>query len=162
MKTAIISERSLERASFGESRSRAGGLPPDPSIGSIEPQSDASAAAQPAAASNAVITGEVDVSPEMKSKIRPDDTVFVYARPIEGSKMPVAFASYKGKDLPIKFRLDAQSQMGMGMKTLADVKEAYVEARVSRSGNFTRRSSMTVWRGSCGCWHFCRSIIFSA
>ena len=26
--------------------------------------------------------------------------------------------------------------MGMGMKTLADVKEAYVEARVSRSGNF--------------------------
>mgnify|MGYP000009483914 FL=1 len=119
-----------------EQARRAGGLPPDPSIGSIEPQSDASAAAQPAAASNAVITGEVDVSPEMKSKIRPDDTVFVYARPIEGSKMPVAFASYKGKDLPIKFRLDAQSQMGMGMKTLADVKEAYVEARVSRSGNF--------------------------
>ena len=112
-----------------EQARRAGGLPPDPSIGSIEPQSDASAAAQPAAASNAVITGEVDVSPEMKSKIRPDDTVFVYARPIEGSKMPVAFASYKGKDLPIKFRLDAQSQMGMGMKTLADVKEAYVEAR---------------------------------
>ena len=83
-----------------------------------------------------MITGEVDVSPEMKAKIRPEDTVFVYARPIEGSKMPVAFASYKGKDLPIKFRLDSQSQMGMGMKTLADVQEAYVEARVSRSGNF--------------------------
>ncbi len=120
-----------------EQARRAGGLPPDPSIGSIEPQAGAaSGAQQPAAASGAVITGVVDVSPEMKAKIRPEDTVFVYARPIEGSKMPVAFASYKGKDLPIKFRLDSQSQMGMGMKTLADVQEAYVEARVSRSGNF--------------------------
>ncbi len=119
-----------------EQARRAGGLPPDPSIGSLEPAQGASSAAQPAAAANAVITGEVDVSPEMKAKIRPEDTVFVYARPIEGSKMPVAFASFKAKDLPIKFKLDAQSQMGMGMKTLADVTEAYVEARVSRSGNF--------------------------
>lgn len=115
---------------------RAGGLPPDPSIGSIELKNAPSAQNQPAAAANAVITGEVDVSPEMKAKIRPEDTVFVFARPVEGSKMPVAFTKYQGKDLPVKFRLDAQSQMGMGMKTLADVSEVIVGARVSRTGNF--------------------------
>lgn len=116
---------------------RAGGLPPDPSLAPQAP-AGASSPAQPqaSAVTGAVITGTVDVAPELKSKIRPDDTVFVFARPVEGSKMPVAFASYKGKDLPIKFRLDSASQMGMGMKTLADVKEAIVGARVSRSGNF--------------------------
>ena len=116
---------------------RAGGLPPDPSLGSMPPAPGAASRAEPQpAAADAVITGTVDVSPELKGKIGPEDTVFVFARPIEGSKMPVAFASYKGKDLPIEFRLDAQSQMGMGMKTLADVKQAIVGARVSRSGNF--------------------------
>lgn len=116
---------------------RAGGLPPDPSIGSIQMQeSTGNSRPQSEAAASAVITGVVEVAPEMKDKIKPEDTVFVFARPLEGSKMPVAFASYKGKDLPIKFRLDAQSQMGMGMKTLADVQQAIVGARVSRSGNF--------------------------
>lgn len=116
---------------------RAGGLPPDPTLGSIQMQEGASSSrTETGAAAGAVITGVVDVAPELKDKIHPDDTVFVFARPIEGSKMPVAFASYKGKDLPIRFRLDSQSQMGMGMKTLADVKQTIVGARVSRSGNF--------------------------
>lgn len=120
-----------------EQARRAGGLAPDPSLESMQlEQGVSSSRTQPEAAVDAVITGEVDVAPEMKDKIGPEDTVFVFARPVEGSKMPVAFAKYKGKDLPVKFRLDSQSQMGMGMRTLADVTEAIVGARVSRSGNF--------------------------
>ena len=82
------------------------------------------------------VTGRVELSSELAQKVRPDDTVFVFARPISGSKMPVAFMSMKVSDLPATFRLDSSSQMGMGMKTLSDVDEVIVEARISRSGNF--------------------------
>lgn len=117
-----------------EQARRAGGLPPDPSLGSLEPKT--AAPVQSAASAQAVIAGELDVAPELKSKLKPEDTVFVFARPVQGSKMPVAFAKYQAKDLPLKFHLDSSNQMGMGMKTLADVSEVVVGARVSRSGNF--------------------------
>ena len=93
-------------------------------------------AAKSPAAAQKFIDGSVEVAPELKDKVGPNDVVFIYARPIEGSKMPVAFMRIKASELPATFHLDSSSTMGMGMKTLNEVDEVIVEARVSRSGNF--------------------------
>lgn len=82
------------------------------------------------------IKGTVELGAAIKDKVRPDDTVFVFARPTSGSKMPVAFIRLSVAQLPAQYHLDSTSQMGMGIKTLADVKDVILEARISRSGNF--------------------------
>jgi cytochrome c-type biogenesis protein CcmH len=54
----------------------------------------------------AFVSGRVDVAEALKSSIGPDDTVFIFARPTEGSRMPVALLRKKGRDLPLNFALD--------------------------------------------------------
>lgn len=116
---------------------RMGGLP----ASSSSTMQAVQGSAQPKAAAAArFVSGRVELSPDMAHRTRPDDTVFVFARPITGSKMPVAFMSFKVKELPRDFYLDSASVMGMGMKTLNDVEEVLVGARVSRSGNFMAAS----------------------
>ena len=121
-----------------EQARRMGGLPGG--IGSA--MKAVEGAGKPAAAPAAArfVSGRVELSSDMAHKTRPDDTVFVFARPVTGSKMQVAFMSFKVKELPREFYLDSASVMGMGMKTLSDVEEVIVEARVSRSGNFMASS----------------------
>ena len=111
---------------------RLGGLPPESRTLTEAPQ----AKAEPVFKGPAEITGTVELAPELKARVKAGDTLFVFARPVKGSKMPVAFVRLTAADLPVAFKLDAMSQMGMGVKTLADVREAVVEARISRSGNF--------------------------
>ena len=108
-----------------------GGLPPEaPAL------TEAPKKVEPAMKEPVEITGTVEISPELKARVKAGDTLFVFARPVSGSKMPVAFIRLQASDLPASFRLDAMSQMGMGVKTLADVREAVVAARISHSGNF--------------------------
>jgi cytochrome c-type biogenesis protein CcmH len=52
------------------------------------------------------VSGRVEVAEALKSSIGPDDTVFIFARPTEGSRMPVALLRKKGRDLPLNFALD--------------------------------------------------------
>lgn len=111
---------------------RLGGLPPEDRTLTEAPQ----AKAEPAMTGPVEITGTVELSAALKDRVKAGDTVFVFARPVTGSKMPVAFIRLQAADLPAAFRLDVMSQMGMGVKTLADVREAVVEARISRTGNF--------------------------
>lgn len=111
---------------------RLGGLPPESRTLTEAPQ----AKAEPVFKGPAEIMGTVELAPELKARVKAGDTLFVFARPVKGSKMPVAFVRLTAADLPVAFKLDAMSQMGMGVKTLADVREAVVEARISRSGNF--------------------------
>lgn len=86
--------------------------------------------------SNAFLEGAVELSDKVKSKLRPGDVLFIYARPVQGSKMPVAFERYPVKDWPVKFHLDDRNTMASGMTTLADTEQVVVEARISHSGNF--------------------------
>ena len=112
-----------------------GGLPPSENASLLAAQAAPEAKQTPAAAQK-FIDGSVEVAPELKDKIAPNDVVFIYARPVQGSKMPVAFMRIKASELPATFHLDSSSTMGMGMKTLNEVDEVIVEARISRSGNF--------------------------
>jgi cytochrome c-type biogenesis protein CcmH len=59
--------------------------------------------------------------------------VFIFARPAEGSRMPLALTQVKVSELPAKFTLDDTMAMSRDMK-LSTVSSVVVGARVSKSG----------------------------
>ena len=80
------------------------------------------------------VSGTVALSVAMSSKVQPNDAVFVFARPADGSRMPVAVVRARVADLPLKFTLDDSRSMTGGPK-ISSLSEVIVGARVSRSGN---------------------------
>ena len=85
-------------------------------------------------AASASIQGLVSLSPTMKSKIAPDDTVFIFARAAQGPRMPLAILKRKASELPITFTLDDSTAMADELK-LSKFELVVVGARVSKSGN---------------------------
>ena len=80
------------------------------------------------------IQGVVTLSPALKSKIAPDDTVFIFARAAQGPRMPLAILKHKASELPITFTLDDSTAMSDALK-LSKFDLVVVGARVSKSGN---------------------------
>ena len=80
------------------------------------------------------VSGTVTLSPSLESKVRPDDSVFVFARPADGSRMPVAVVRARVSELPLQFTLDDSRAMAPTAKISA-LSEVMVNARISRSGN---------------------------
>ena len=80
------------------------------------------------------VSGTVTLSPALGSKVRPDDSVFVFARPADGSRMPVAVVRARVGDLPLQFTLDDSRAMAPTAKISA-LSEVIVNARISRTGN---------------------------
>lgn len=77
------------------------------------------------------VEGRVELAAAMRDRVKPDDTVFVFAR-VPGERMPLAMVRKRGADLPFSFRLDDSLVMNPAAK-LSDAKEIVVVARVSRS-----------------------------
>ena len=99
------------------------------------PASSGPANKAPAAtASTASIQGVVSLSPAIKSKVAPDDTVFIFARAAQGPRMPLAILKRKASELPITFTLDDTTAMADELK-LSKFELVVVGARVSKSGN---------------------------
>jgi cytochrome c-type biogenesis protein CcmH len=84
--------------------------------------------------SGARIKLQVDISPELKAKARPDTTVFVYAKAMQGPPMPLAVRKLKLGDLPVTLTLSDDDAMLPSMK-LSSFDQVIVGARVSSSGN---------------------------
>lgn len=93
-------------------------------------------AAQSPASPGASVSGVVQLAPELKAKVSPSDTLFVFARPAEGPRMPIAILRAQAKDLPLEFTLDDRAAMTGGSK-LSDQKLVVVGARISKSGSAT-------------------------
>ena len=89
--------------------------------------------ATPAATSGARITGTVRLAPALVSRVSPEDTVFVLARPAEGSRMPLAVSRHRVKDLPLQFSLDDSMAMAVTAR-LSLFERVVVVARISKTG----------------------------
>lgn len=85
------------------------------------------------AASGPALSGVVSLSPQLAGRVKPEDVVFIFARPGEGSRMPLAAVRATVADLPLRFRLDDSMSLGDGRK-LSEFKTVSVEARVARAG----------------------------
>jgi|GEM_PF-19128 len=87
-----------------------------------------------AAAGGSTVSGQVVLDPSLKGKVSDNDTVFVFARAVDGPRMPLAILRKTVKDLPINFTLDDSMAMAPGMN-LSSVPKFVVGARISKSGN---------------------------
>lgn len=79
------------------------------------------------------ITGRVSVIKELADKVAPTDTVFVFATPVSGSRMPVAIVRTTADKLPFDFVLDDSTSMNPAAK-LSSMAEVTVKVRISKSG----------------------------
>ena len=82
----------------------------------------------------ASISGTVELAPALKARTSPDDTVFVFARAIEGPRVPLAILRKQVRDLPLRFTLDDEMAMSPDAK-LSGASRVVVGARISKSGD---------------------------
>jgi cytochrome c-type biogenesis protein CcmH len=82
------------------------------------------------------VTGVVslDLSEQDQAGLAPTDTVFVFARAVDGPRMPLAMQRLTAAQLPLRFRLDDAMAMSPVAK-LSAYKWVIVGARISRSGD---------------------------
>lgn len=97
------------------------------------PPTSPEAAASVAATAGPAISGRVELAPALAAKAGPEDTVFVFARPSEGSRMPLAILKKRVRDLPLAFTLDDSLAMSPQAR-LSQATRVVVGARVSKSG----------------------------
>ena len=84
------------------------------------------------------VDGIVELDPALRASIKPDDTLFVFARAVDGPKMPVAMLRARAGDLPLSFKLDDSMSMAPQFK-LSSFAQVVVGARVSKSGDALAR-----------------------
>ncbi|WP_297461560.1 c-type cytochrome biogenesis protein CcmI [Ferrovum sp.] len=95
--------------------------------GPVKPQAQKGAAASS-------ISGEVTLDPALKDKITPGETLFIFAKAVQGPPMPLAVIRTSVGSWPLKFQLtDAQAMSPQF--NLSSVDLVRVEVRVTQSGN---------------------------
>ena len=82
------------------------------------------------------LTVRVELAAALKDKVKPDDTVFIFARASNGPPMPLAAKRVTVAQLPIEVELSDADAMMPQMK-LSDFTEVQLVARVSRAGQPT-------------------------
>jgi len=80
------------------------------------------------------VSGTVTLAATLIKEVKPEDTVFVFARPAEGSRMPLAMLRKQVKDLPFQFVLDDSTAMSPATR-LSQAGRVVVGARVTKSAN---------------------------
>ena len=127
------------RGGIDEARQRAG-LPALPALAAAPAAAPGvAAAAQPAAAASATggtVQVRISLAPALAAKAAPDDTLFIFARAVQGQgpKAPLAIQRRQVKDLPLTLTLDDSMAMSPALR-LSSVSQVVVGARISKSGN---------------------------
>ena len=95
----------------------------------------AAPAAKPATTGKAAaVSGRVSLAPALKDKAGPDDVVFIFARPVNGPRMPLAVLRIRVADLPKDFTLDDSMAISPDAR-LSSASELRIEARISKGGD---------------------------
>lgn len=87
------------------------------------------------AAPSARLSGTIRLAPGSDAP-KPGQTLFIYARAVNGSPMPLAAIKRLAGDLPLQFSLDDSNALASGTH-LADAGQLIVGARISTSGSAT-------------------------
>jgi cytochrome c-type biogenesis protein CcmH len=114
--------------SIGGSIKEARGLAGTPDIAPV------ATAARPVQAGTSGVSGIVQLAPDLAAKVAPDDTVFIFARAVDGPRMPLAILRKKASELPIQFTLDDSLAMTPQAR-LSGVPQIIVGARVSKTAS---------------------------
>jgi len=114
-------KRFIEPA-IADARLKSGMVPPAPAV---------KAETQVATAKSEVIIN-LSLAPELAGKVKPEHTVFVFARAM-GGRMPLAIERFQVKDLPKRIVLD-ESKAAMPTATIASVDSVDIVARISLRG----------------------------
>jgi len=100
-------------------------------------------AGAPQATAGAKLTVRVELAAALKDKVKPDDTVFIFARASSGPPMPLAAKRVTVAQLPVEVELSDSDAMMPNMK-LSSFPEVQLMARISRAGQPTKGE----WVGS--------------
>jgi cytochrome c-type biogenesis protein CcmH len=100
------------------------------------PTAPAATATAPAAAP---VRGRLRLDPALAAQVQPGDTLFIFARAAEGSRMPLAIQRRSVSELPLEFSLDDSMAMTPEM-SVSRFPSIVVSARISRSGQATPQS----------------------
>jgi cytochrome c-type biogenesis protein CcmH len=96
---------------------------------------DAECTASPVSANGTTgITVKVSLDPKLKDKVRPSDTLFVFAKAAQGPAMPLAIARLSAGQLPASVTLSDSMSM-LPNVTLSQFSQIVLGARISKSGN---------------------------
>ncbi len=87
----------------------------------------------PGTTSHPGVRGQITISPELQAKLAPGDTLFVFARPVQGPRMPLAVMRVAATAGPVPFALDDSQAMAPELR-LSMHEQVMVEARISRTG----------------------------
>lgn len=94
-------------------------------------------------ASSSAAAGQIKVSvtlsKDLASRVKPNSTLFVYAKAVSGPPMPLAIERHAASALPIEVVLDDGDAMMEQMK-LSNFEQVTVIARISPTGNATPAS----------------------
>jgi len=93
-------------------------------------------AATPAAKVAALLKVRVDLASELKGKVQPGDSVFIFARAVSGPPAPLAAKRLTVADLPVTVELGDADAMMPQLK-LSNFPEVQLVARISRAGQPT-------------------------
>ncbi|WP_416423175.1 c-type cytochrome biogenesis protein CcmI [Pseudomonas sp. App30] len=96
-----------------------------------------SVAAAPAEKAAALLKVHVDLGAELKAKVQPGDSVFIFARAASGPPMPLAVKRLTVADLPASVELTDGDAMMPQLK-LSNFPEVQLVARISRAGQPTK------------------------
>lgn len=86
-----------------------------------------------AAAEGSGVTARVEIDPELKDRMAPEDTLFIFARAPSGPPMPIAAVRRTASALPLEVRLTDADAM-MGNRKISDFDTVELVARVTKGG----------------------------
>jgi cytochrome c-type biogenesis protein CcmH len=79
------------------------------------------------------VSVSVSLDPGLQAQVSPQDTLFVFARALQGPRMPLAIVRKRVADLPATVTLDDSQAMSPAM-TLSKFDQVSIGARISKSG----------------------------
>lgn len=95
--------------------------------------------ATPVAAANTLLTVNVELDPALQAGLAAGDTLFVFARQLEGPPMPVAAKRLPASGFPLSVQL-SDDDSPMPTLKLSQLEQVQLVARISRSGSASAQS----------------------